>query len=308
MKEVKEEQPVTFQCLRKHTVYADTHVDIWKTAKFFVSGYRSAELQDIEPEDRLCGICRLPLSEDKHDPHRPVQTACPKPHVFGRSCLKDWLEEDFEDYDPDDDASREYNEEHYLANESYINTNEETGRNGCPKCRFVFFTRAEEILKLQCRLDLWDQAYARCGIEPSQYEEDTGDVLRKYVEQFTVYDRSKEATYVAMAHTRLLKFATNLKTMANFWIMPLTDRESHTAENLERFARGQEIEVYEEVQEEEVEEEGEIFDLEDEEEAVAVVEEEDDEAAPSDVDEDTSDDDGDDSGEYFPTQTTTSTP
>ena len=57
---------------------------MWKF--YVISGLPCAELHDIKPENRFCEICCLPLSEERNDSHAPVQTPCPKPHIFGRSC------------------------------------------------------------------------------------------------------------------------------------------------------------------------------------------------------------------------------
>lgn len=67
-------------------------IEVSQRAEFLMTKLESVPLENLDPDDRQCGICQQEycVSEDVKLSHPPVKTLCG--HIFGKPCLIKWLD------------------------------------------------------------------------------------------------------------------------------------------------------------------------------------------------------------------------
>lgn len=196
--------------------YAHTCTETWQIMKFFLEELKPIDTAELEPEDCKCDICAEDLTMDSH---RAVRLPCG--HHFGESCIKIWLSPFASCVEI---AGRPWGAK---------------GANTCPKCRREFFpkqTTIDLLPEIECRIKLWDKAYAHVGIALSEKERQAREDLLQYVGSYHAHELDEYYTclpiscYPTMAHSRLLKYSISIKRQK------LTPAQQHLRQDLEEFA------------------------------------------------------------------------
>ena len=193
MTEQREDYSINLFNLSADMAYAGTSRSEWEAIARQLTFLKQVDLEDLEPEDRTCEICREPYVplNDNGCHEKPVSLPCG--HVFGYDCLEEWMvvgnDHDPVEYEdsPDEPPAREGDQtysldgvEDLLPDSAFLEV-EETFT--CPKCResFTVPMSAEKAPALEARLRFWDSAYEKVGIIRSADEEDSRQDLWRFV-------------------------------------------------------------------------------------------------------------------------------
>ena len=207
-------------------VYAGTDFEMWEVIEFLVTKLEPAKREDLDPDDRFCSICRQDFgdSENVELSETPVKTVCG--HLFGKYCITKWL---------DPLCCWGLTERAEPLDLEIFTDIFEDGKESCPTCRRVFFSKTplEPMEALAARLWLWDNAYAFAGVARSPKEERTRNILWEHVNYCRSIDQFKLDGKVRFeilegAQLLLLDFARGLKSQA------LTPHQESLRQTLER--------------------------------------------------------------------------
>lgn len=197
-------------------------------AEFLMTEFQDIEIEDLDPDDRVCIICQeeFSFSEDPKLSHTPVKTSCG--HIFGDNCLMMWLETFYAWSNSDPDPDRDGND-----------TPIRMSNAGCPHCRYVF---VPAILKASveelghCIL-FWDQAYANAGVTRTENEKRCRDAIVLYINYYCAANE-REPLHMKLAwrldcsaQKALLEFTRHQKYQT------LTPEQENRRIRLERIAR-----------------------------------------------------------------------
>lgn len=151
-------------------LYAGTSISEWKEISSFVEILNPVKLDDIEPQNQECDICRESFdpSDDGISGEKPISLPCG--HIFGKDCISGWIARNA------------------VPSVETVFT--------CPKCREEFTMLGEESYnnierqagKIEARLRFWDLVYERLGIVRSAEEEE----CRKFLWQFIHQQKSEQ--------------------------------------------------------------------------------------------------------------------
>ena len=205
--------------------YAKTSIDTLRVIRFFLEELKPVDAADIEPEDCNCAICAETFTTDSH---RAVRLPCN--HIFGKTCIEQWLRPYASLIMMPEDESRERG----LS----------LGANTCPQCRRVFFPEQraiDNLANIDMRIKFWDMAYAHVGIALSENERRGREDLLQYLGSY--YARGSSVYYPFFHITkawvpfpewsqkRLLVFSLRLKSQS------LTPEQENLRQRLENNAR-----------------------------------------------------------------------
>lgn len=208
--------------------YASMHIDTVEAAEFLMGQLKPLNIEDLDPDDRLCTICHQEFCFDKNQkhPHAPVETPCG--HVFGDNCLMMWLEtmHSWSSYNPDPDAEDD-------------KVPVETSNASCPNCRREFFPeQAKDTMEeLVQRILFWDLVYAYVGVTRTAEEEHCRIYVMRYIQFFSSTHELKPIQmrvrwdFDKHVQTDLLKFSRAQKAHK------LTSEHENRRIQLERIAR-----------------------------------------------------------------------
>lgn len=176
--------------------YAGTSRADWEAIVNQGDVLKPVDLDDIEPENRECDICREPFGPSSDNPTSPeVPVSLPCGHIFGKDCLENWIavaggrgdsgehENRLDDDSPDEERTGEVGQ---AAETSVVDlfpdsTFSTTGDPfSCPKCR-AEHVEAQDAPTIAARLRFWDHAYEHLGIVRSAEEEGCRDDLWQFV-------------------------------------------------------------------------------------------------------------------------------
>ena len=174
-------EPENMLQLESDEVYAGISKCEWDMIVNRLNFFEPVELDDIEPEDQACDVCRQSFrpSIDGASPEKPVRLPCN--HVFGKDCISEWIavspEPCFEHRNWDEEGEEEEEEE---ADDRF---------RSCPKCRKrlrVQMPSGEQAAVIEARIHFWDFAYKKLGIVLSIEEEECRQGLWRYEEEMKV--------------------------------------------------------------------------------------------------------------------------
>lgn len=219
--------PANMFVLSHDEAYAGTSRAEWEVIVNQGDGLKPVNLDDIEPENRECDICREPFgpsSDHTTRPEMPVSLPCG--HIFGQDCLENWIDagngrDGSQDHDnrPDDNSSdEEWTEEETRPEEDDVDdllpdsasliTNDPFS---CPKCRAehtILTSAAQNAPKIAARLRLWDYAYERLGIVRSVEEEACREDLWRFVSKTQLGQEGEDSGNVSRcAQVSAMRFA-----------------------------------------------------------------------------------------------------
>ncbi|MCJ1423920.1 hypothetical protein MMC29_001805 [Sticta canariensis] len=178
------------------------------------------KLDDIEPENQECDICRqsfLP-ADDGTSPETPVSIQCG--HIFGKNCLSQWIA-----VSADIDNSHQELEgvfrtialysDNQILEPLTLRSISWGGRSfTCPKCRKLSPTRTlsgEQAAEIEARLRFWDAVYEKLGIVRSDKEEVCRQDLVRLVEETkaerNTVAQNKMLLYDFHARVSVMRFA-----------------------------------------------------------------------------------------------------
>lgn len=199
--------------------YANTFIDTWQIIKFLLEETKPVSTAELDSEDRECHICAADLTSDANSLHRAVRLPCN--HIFGESCIKEWLSP-FVPFLPD-------------VKELSL------GANTCPMCRQVFFpeqSTVDLLPEIEARIMVWDKAYAHVGISLSEQQVRAREDLLRYLNTYSnrgldvcYPDPTALAPYLQWARGQLLSFSLLLQ------FHELTPVQKHLRQSLENFAK-----------------------------------------------------------------------
>ncbi|MCJ1468202.1 hypothetical protein MMC07_006830 [Pseudocyphellaria aurata] len=155
--------------------YACMDIDTAEAAYFLLRELKSLNIEDLEPDDRLCSICQQEycFDEGQKHPHGPVKTPCG--HIFGDECLMIWLE--------NMDAWSKYGLD---AEADDYEVPVEMSNTSCPNCRREFFPeQVKDVMEeLVQRILFWDLAYAYADVTRTAEEENCRRPVMEYIRFF----------------------------------------------------------------------------------------------------------------------------
>ena len=168
-------------------------------------------LDDIEPENRECDICREPFSRE-----RPVSLPCR--HIFGEKCLKSWIAVD-RGWDTSDSEADSGNEQievvsgsdfyQLLPDSAFVEGWPVVESFVCPKCRqpYTVPTSRKTATLIQARLRLWDHVYKKLNIQRSREEEECRQDLWRFVGKCHVGVTKQTLLFEERAQISAMRFA-----------------------------------------------------------------------------------------------------
>lgn len=182
--------------LRDEEAYAGFSKQDWGKILNHLEFFKSVTLDDIEPENRECDICRQSFcsTDDGQSPEIPISLPCG--HVFGMDCLSNWITVGQNDHppEPDDNVNQEQPKEvssmnsfgiaqiNHLLPQKLVHFPHQSFT--CPNCRREFTIQTlsgAQAVVIETRLQFWDSAYEKLGIELSVEEEVCRDELWRFV-------------------------------------------------------------------------------------------------------------------------------
>ncbi|MCJ1425417.1 hypothetical protein MMC29_003316 [Sticta canariensis] len=178
--------------------YAGFSKQDWGKVFHHLEFFKSVKLDDIEPENGECDICRQSFcsTDDGRSPEIPISLPCG--HVFGMDCISNWITVGQNNHrpEPDDDVDQEQPKEVSSINSfsladidqllpqtlAHIAPRSFT----CPNCRRRFTIQRLTGVHagiIEKRLQFWDSAYEKLGIQLSAEEEVCRDELWRFVKE-----------------------------------------------------------------------------------------------------------------------------
>lgn len=194
--------PTNMFDLYNEEAYAGYSKEDWGRVAIHLDFFKSVKLDDIEPEDRECDICRQSFcpTDDGQSPEIPISLPCG--HVFGKECVLNWITVAQGDYplEPDNNVNEEQAEDVSSLNFSLdlIRINHLRPQRlpdisdrsfTCPNCRRKFTIQrmpGSVAVEMEVRLRFWDSAYEKLGIELSGEEEVCREDLLQFVKETKV--------------------------------------------------------------------------------------------------------------------------
>lgn len=179
--------------------YAGTSTSDWKAIVDQMEFLKPIKLNDIEPKDQNCDICRGSFgpSDDGSNPESPVALLCG--HVFGNDCISAWIMAGG-GHDDILEAGEPFRVSSPIRSETFDDLLPPSAIHSikkpftCPKCRKEFTAPTigeQQAPAIEARLRFWDLAYAKLGITRSRQEETCRHDLSRFVEQQTKAKRVK---------------------------------------------------------------------------------------------------------------------
>lgn len=210
-------------------VYAGTSWSEWEDVVDQLDFLKAVKLDDIEPDNQQCDICRESFGSavDDQRPEKPVSLPCG--HIFGDHCLSGWMtagrrrDSGEQDHEGGERAGGSFRMVVYhspgpnniadLLPASAILR--QTENFACPKCRQGFTIPILEDLAvaIDARLQFWDQAYEKLGIQRSDDEEASRSKLWRFVEQMRAAEpehwdnQSRMRSAILRAQVSAMRFA-----------------------------------------------------------------------------------------------------
>lgn len=186
--------PANLFVLFEDEAYAGISKTFWKAIVYQLEILKAVELDDTEPENKECDICRerfISPADDGSSSEKPVSIPCG--HVFGEKCLSEWIALDGgrDPREHDENGNEEVREWFRVNLDNLVPSSAaslKTKAFTCPKCRMgfnVLTKSAEQALSLaiQARLRFWDRAYKKLGIVRSVEEEKCRQDLGRFVQE-----------------------------------------------------------------------------------------------------------------------------
>lgn len=171
--------PANMFTLHYDEVYAGTPSSEWEVVVNHLELLKLVRLEDIEPENQECDICRESFrsSDNGTSSEKPVSLPCR--HIFGKNCILDWIAVS---------RRRDFNRPIPVGNSSVGLLT----AFSCPKCRktFTIEISGELTAAIEARLRLWDLAYQKLGIIRSVEEEEDRQDLWRFVEELKLMEVS----------------------------------------------------------------------------------------------------------------------
>ena len=213
--------PAAMLPLTSDEFYAGTSRWDWEKIGDRLRFFRPVELDDLEPEDQSCDICRESFgpgpADDGKVREKPVSLPCN--HIFGKDCISDWIATCPDSYylenvdvigePPEWSIDEESMDIDMLWPKAAVWFKWKTFT--CPTCRtkFLFPTTSEEqATAIETRLRFWDSAYEKLGIVRSIEEE----VCRHDLEQFVEETKSRPHT-VRKDHVHFYEMCARVSAM-----------------------------------------------------------------------------------------------
>lgn len=186
--------------LESDEAYAGISKSDWDRIVNRLEFFKPVELDDIEPEDLACDICRQSFrpTADGPTPEEPVRLPCN--HVFGKNCISEWIalgpEPRLEHHNLDEEEAEDRFRASFLVESKNFDALlpkpavwHSKKAFSCPKCRKrlrVQTPSGEQAAAIEARIQFWDFAYRKLGIVRSIEEEECRQGLWQYVEEMKV--------------------------------------------------------------------------------------------------------------------------
>lgn len=243
-------------------VYAGTSRSEWEDVVKQLDFLKAVKLDDIEPDNQECDICRESFGSavDDQSPEKPVSLPCG--HIFGNRCISGWMTAGRRR------DSGEHNHEGGEQVRGFSRTAvyqspgpnsvadllpaweifRQTEKFTCPKCRqeFTVPILEDQAVAIDARLQFWDRAYERLGIQRSDDEEASRSELWRFVEQMRAdpayrASRGQMRSASLRAQVSAMRFALR---RANWDLTPVQQHLRDGMFNLGCFGLGGHSETY----------------------------------------------------------------
>ena len=175
--------------------YAGISKADWVKIIHHLEFFKPVKLDDIEPEDRECSICRQSFCPTDDGQKTEIPISLPCNHVFGMDCLMEWINIDHPE--AHDNVSQEPPREVSSINSFSLADIDHLQPQGeldpfpyrsfsCPSCRrdlaFQRYTEAHAVV-VETRLKFWDSCYEKIGCQRSVEEQVCRDELWQFVHE-----------------------------------------------------------------------------------------------------------------------------
>lgn len=192
-------------------VYAGISRFEWESIVKELEIMERVNLNDIEPENRECDICRESFS-----PEKPVSLPCR--HIFGEKCLDAWIAVDrwWDTSDREADSGNEQIEvvsgidfHHLLPDSAFVEGWPVVESFTCPKCRrcYTVPTSRKKAPMIQARLRFWDHVYEKLNIKRTQEEEECREDLLNFIQKCDVRLTELTLFFEERAQISAMRFA-----------------------------------------------------------------------------------------------------